>query len=325
MIAAYTHRALDETVSRIADMLFSFPPVLLGLLVTAILSPGIHSAVAAIVLITLPAMVRVVRAATLDIARRDFVIVAEVAGASFGRRLFIHLLPNTAGVVAVQTAYSISLGMLIESALSFLGLGVQPPSASLGSLLREGALYLDIAPWLAFGPGALLAAAILSVNLFGDGLRAIVDPSKRDRCASGARNVVTALVAISDLVVDFRTRQGPVRALDGAVAHRSRGREGGPGRRKRFGQEHARNGAGPPAAVQRRMGIGRAHGRGSGGPRARGRGAAPAPEPHARLCLSRSHRHARSDDAVARQLTASDGGRVRRRRRLGAARRCRAA
>ena len=176
MIAAYTHRALDETVSRIADMLFSFPPVLLGLLVTAILSPGIHSAVAAIVLITLPAMVRVVRAATLDVARRDFVIVAEVAGASFGRRLFIHLLPNTAGVVAVQTAYSISLGMLIESALSFLGLGVQPPSASLGSLLREGALYLDVAPWLAFGPGALLAAAILSVNLFGDGLRAMVDP-----------------------------------------------------------------------------------------------------------------------------------------------------
>ena len=76
----------------------------------------------------------------------------------------------------MQTAYSISLGMLIESALSFLGLGVQPPSASLGSLLREGALYLDIAPWLAFGPGALLAAAILSVNLFGDGLRAMVDP-----------------------------------------------------------------------------------------------------------------------------------------------------
>ena len=176
MIAAYTHRALDETVSRIADMLFSFPPVLLGLLVTAILSPGIHSAVAAIVLITLPAMVRVVRAATLDIARRDFVVVAEVAGASFGRRLFIHLLPNAAGVVAVQTAYSISLGMLIESALSFLGLGVQPPSASLGSLLREGATYLDVAPWLAFGPGAFLAAAILSVNLFGDGLRAMVDP-----------------------------------------------------------------------------------------------------------------------------------------------------
>ncbi len=176
MIAAYVHHVLDEVISRFADMLFSFPPVLLGLLVTTILAPGIQSAIAAIVLITLPAMVRVVRAATLEVARRDFVVVAEVVGASFGRRLFLHLFPNVAGVVAVQTAYSISLGMLIESALSFLGLGVQPPNASLGSLMREGATYLEIAPWLAFGPGAFLAAAILSVNLFGDGLRAVVDP-----------------------------------------------------------------------------------------------------------------------------------------------------
>ena len=176
MVAAYMHRALDEVVSRVADLLFSFPPVLLGLLITAILAPGIHSAIAAVVLITLPAMVRVVRAATLEVARRDFVLVAEIVGASFARRLFIHLLPNVAGVIAVQAAYSISLGMLIESALSFLGLGVQPPNASLGSLLREGTTYLTIAPWLAFGPGAFLAVAILSVNLFGDGLRSLVDP-----------------------------------------------------------------------------------------------------------------------------------------------------
>jgi peptide/nickel transport system permease protein len=176
MMAAYIHRLLDETISRLADILFSFPPILLGLLVTAILGPGITSAMAVIVLITLPAMVRVARAATLDIAQRDFVTVAEVIGASLGRRLFVHLLPNAAGVVAVQTAYSISLGMLIESSLSFLGLGVQPPNASLGSLLREGSTYLDVAPWLVFGPGAFLAAAILSVNLFGDGLRSLVDP-----------------------------------------------------------------------------------------------------------------------------------------------------
>ncbi len=176
MVAAYLHRTADEVISRFADVLFSFPPVLLGLLVTAILDPGIHSTIAAIVLITLPSMIRVVRAATLDVVGRDFVIIAEIAGASFGRRLFLHLLPNVAGVIAVQTAYSISLGMLIESALSFLGLGVQPPSASLGSLLREGAIYLDIAPWLVFGPGAFLAIAILSVNLLGDGLRSVVDP-----------------------------------------------------------------------------------------------------------------------------------------------------
>jgi peptide/nickel transport system permease protein len=176
MIAAYLHRTVDEVISRFADVLFSFPPVLLGLLITSILNPGVHSAATAIVLITLPAMIRVVRAATLDVVGRDFVVIAEISGASFARRLFFHLLPNVAGVIAVQTAYSISLGMLIESALSFLSLGVQPPNASLGSLLREGSLYLDIAPWLVFGPGVCLAVAILSVNLLGDGLRTVVDP-----------------------------------------------------------------------------------------------------------------------------------------------------
>jgi peptide/nickel transport system permease protein len=176
MLAAATHRFVDETISRAADVLFSFPPVLLGLLATAIIGPGATSAASAIVLITLPAMVRVVRAAALDVAGRDFVAVAEIAGASLGRRLFVHLLPNVAGVIAVQTAYSISLGMLIESALSFLGLGVQPPFASLGSLLREGSKYLTVAPWLVFAPGIVLALAILCVNLVGDGLRRIVDP-----------------------------------------------------------------------------------------------------------------------------------------------------
>lgn len=176
MLAASLHRAADETISRLADVLFSFPPVLLGLLATAIIGPGATSAAGAIILITLPSMIRIVRAAALDVAGRDFVTVAEIVGASLARKLVIHILPNVAGVIAVQTAYSISLGMLVESALSFLGLGVQPPYASLGSLLREGSKYITIAPWLVFGPGAVLALAILSVNLVGDGLRTLVDP-----------------------------------------------------------------------------------------------------------------------------------------------------
>ena len=176
MAAGYFGRAFDEVIARVADMMFSFPPVLLGLLVTAIIGPGILSAMAAIFFVSLPAMIRVVRVAVLDLAPRDFVVIAEVSGASLARKLFVHLLPNVAGVIAVQAAYSISLGMLLESALSFLGLGVQPPSASLGSLLREGSTYLAYAPWLVFAPGAVLAISILSVNLFGDGLRGLVDP-----------------------------------------------------------------------------------------------------------------------------------------------------
>ena len=176
MAAGYLGRAFDEVISRVSDMMFSFPPILLGLLVTAIIGPGSLSAVAAIFFVSLPAMIRVVRVAVLDLAPRDFVVIAEVSGASLTRILFVHLLPNVAGVIAVQAAYSISLGMLLESALSFLGLGVQPPSASLGALLREGSPYLAHAPWLIFAPGAVLALSILSVNMFGDGLRELVDP-----------------------------------------------------------------------------------------------------------------------------------------------------
>lgn len=176
IVAAYLRKATDEVATRLADIMFSFPPILLGLLITAIIGPGVISAIAAIMLITFPIFVRVVRAAALDVAGRDFVVVSEIIGASFLRRVFVHLLPNVAGAVVVQTVYSISFGMLIESALSFLGLGVQPPAASLGSLLREANQYLGVAPWLTFDPGVVLALAILSVNLVGDGLRRIVDP-----------------------------------------------------------------------------------------------------------------------------------------------------
>jgi peptide/nickel transport system permease protein len=126
--------------------------------------------------VTLPLMVRVVRAATLTIADRDFVVTAEVGGASLARLLFIHVLPNIAGPLIVQATYALSVAMLVESGLSFLGLGMQPPDASLGSLVSQGNLYLVFAPWLVFAPGAVLALAILSVNLLGDGLRDMVDP-----------------------------------------------------------------------------------------------------------------------------------------------------
>ena len=97
-------------------------------------------------------------------------------GASFPRRVIVHLLPNVLIAIVIQIVYSISFGMLVESALSFLGLGVQPPGASLGSLLREGSLYLGVAPWMSFAPGLVLSLAILAVNLFGDFVRRLIDP-----------------------------------------------------------------------------------------------------------------------------------------------------
>lgn len=176
MIAGFVRGFPDEIIVRVADVLFSFPAILLAIMVSAILGPGKPAAVISIVLITMPLMLRVVRATTLVVAERDFVLASEVAGASLGRLLFVHILPNIAGAAAVQATYAVSVGMLVESALSFLGLGVQPPDASLGSLLREGNVYLVIAPWLVFAPGIILALTILSVNLVGDGLRDALDP-----------------------------------------------------------------------------------------------------------------------------------------------------
>ncbi len=176
LVAAYAGGVVDMTIMRLVDILFAFPPLLLGILIAAALGPGGTSAILAIALITLPLFVRVVRAVALSVAARSYVIAAEVSGAGFLRVILVHLLPNVLGAVIIQLTYALSIGMLVESELSFLGLGVQPPDASLGSLLRLGSVYLTIAPWLVFPAGLLLATAILSVNLLGDGLRDMIDP-----------------------------------------------------------------------------------------------------------------------------------------------------
>jgi peptide/nickel transport system permease protein len=176
MLAAYWGGWFEEIIVRQADVLFSFPELLLGLILIAVLGRGVVGMIFAIVLIALPRMLRVVRATTLTIASRDFVAAAQVSGASTARVLLVHLLPNIAGASIVQATLTISVAMLIESGLSFLGLGVQPPTASLGSLVFDGSTYLVVAPWLAIAPGIFLACAILSVNLLGDGLRDKLDP-----------------------------------------------------------------------------------------------------------------------------------------------------
>lgn len=178
MAAGYFGRWVDLIVARGADILFAFPALLVGLLVAAVMGPGQISAVAVISIATLPLLIRVVRAVTLGVAGRGFVIAAEVAGASSWRILLVHILPNVMGAVVVQLTYALSIGMIIESALSFLGLGVQPPDASLGSLLRQGSAYLTIAPWMVLSSGAVLSLAIMSVNLVGDAVRDGLEPLK---------------------------------------------------------------------------------------------------------------------------------------------------
>ena len=166
----------DGLIARAADVLFAFPALLFGLLVAAVLGPGDIAAIAVISSATLPLFVRVIRSVTLAVAGREFVLAARVAGASTWRVLWVHILPNVRGAVVVQLSYALSVGMLIESGLSFLGLGVQAPQASLGSLLRMGSIYLNVAPALVLAPGLALALAITAVNLFGDALRDALEP-----------------------------------------------------------------------------------------------------------------------------------------------------
>ncbi len=175
MLAAYLGGLFDQLVARFADLLFAFPALLAGLLVAAVAGPGALSVIAVISAATLPLFIRVIRSASLVVAERGFVTAAEVAGASTWRIVGQHILPNVLSAAIVQLTYALSIAMIIESALSFLGLGEQPPRASLGTLLRVSSVYLTIAPWLVGFAGLVLSLAIVSVNLLGDGLRDGVD------------------------------------------------------------------------------------------------------------------------------------------------------
>ncbi|GAB5469250.1 MAG: ABC transporter permease [Rhodospirillales bacterium] len=176
MLAAYIGGFLDLLVARVADVLFAFPALLAGLLVAAVAGPGAESVITVICVATLPLFMRVVRSASLGVAERGFVVAAEVAGASTWRIVARHIFPNVLSAAIVQFTYALSIAMIIESALSFLGLGEQPPRASLGSLLQVSSLYLTIAPWLVGFAGLTLSLAIVCVNLLGDAIRDAVEP-----------------------------------------------------------------------------------------------------------------------------------------------------
>jgi len=176
LVAGYVGGGVSEAVLRVVDVIYAFPALILAILVSAVLGPGQEAALVSIVLITIPLMTRMVRISARQTTSRDFVIAARISGVSGARIITTHLLPNASGTIAVQASYALSVAILVEGGLSFLGYGVQVPQASLGLLIQDGMLYLTQAPWLALGPGVVLVLAILSVNLIGDGLRDRLEP-----------------------------------------------------------------------------------------------------------------------------------------------------
>ena len=176
LVAGYNGGWIDDLFMRIVDALYSFPALLLALAITAILGPGLTNVMLAIGIVFTPAFARLVRGQALSVRERDFVTAARVTGAGPRRIMGAHIWPNVTAPIVVQASLQVAAAIVIEAGLSFLGLGVQPPTPSWGSMLKEGYQYMEQAPWLAFAPGAAMFLTVLAFNLFGDGLRHALDP-----------------------------------------------------------------------------------------------------------------------------------------------------
>ncbi len=182
-LAVTRGRLTDEAVMRASDVIYAFPPVLLAILLSATFSPGTAAAMTAIGIAYIPVFARVTRGAAMSVLGREFTLAARAYGRRPGYIFVRHALPNISSVLIVQATVMFALAILAEAALSYLGLGTQPPAPSWGRMLRDSQTYLTLSPSLAVWPGLAIAASVLGFNLLGDGLRDRLDP----RLARGPR------------------------------------------------------------------------------------------------------------------------------------------
>jgi peptide/nickel transport system permease protein len=176
LLAGFLGGWLDELIMRVMDVLFAFPAVLLAITVMAILGRGVGNAMIAIAIVYIPIFARVTRGAVISVRGREFVTAARAMGQGPWRIMLRHILPNALGPIIVQTSLSLAFAILAEAALSFFGLGTQPPAPSWGRMLSEGRSFLHQAPWMGIFPGLAIMASVLGFNLLGDGLRDVLDP-----------------------------------------------------------------------------------------------------------------------------------------------------
>ncbi len=176
LLAGFWGGKLDLVVMRLVDVMLSIPTIFLILAVLAFLGPNIYNVMAIIGLTSWPGLTRIVRGECLSVREREYIQAARIAGISTPRILFVHLLPNVIAPILVSATLGVAGAILTESALSFLGLGVQPPSPSWGNILSIGRDYLHIAWWLSVYPTLAILMTVLAFNLLGEGLRDILDP-----------------------------------------------------------------------------------------------------------------------------------------------------
>jgi peptide/nickel transport system permease protein len=179
LVAGYRGGWVDTVFMRVIDVMFAIPVLLLALAIVAILGPGTTTTILAIGIVYTPIFARVARASTLSVRVEPYVQISRAMGTGDLYILGRHIVPNIAGPLIVQTSLSLAFAILSEAALSFLGLGIQPPQPSLGRMIFDSQGFVTMAWWMAVFPGAAIFVIVLAFNLVGDGLRDVLDPKQR--------------------------------------------------------------------------------------------------------------------------------------------------
>ncbi|WDR02430.1 ABC transporter permease [Devosia algicola] len=185
LAAAAWGGAVEWAVLRLSDFVFAFPAVIVAILITTLFGPSAVNAILAIGIFNIPVFARVARGGALSIKTLDFVAAARLAGLGNWAIAFRHLLPNIASLIIVQGTIQLSLGILAEAGLSYIGLGTQPPATSLGLILRDAQSLFLLHPSLSLVPGLAIVIIVVALNLAGDGLRDVIDPRLKHQGGTG--------------------------------------------------------------------------------------------------------------------------------------------
>jgi peptide/nickel transport system permease protein len=189
LVAGYYRGSVDSVLMRMMDVLFSFPAILLAIAILAVLGPGIGNAMIAIGLVYTPIFARITRGSVLVVSEEVYIRAARSLGAGDRRIIFRHILPNVMAPIIVQTTLSLAFAILSEAALSYLGLGVQPPNPAWGRMLADGQDYFQQNPWMGIFPGLAILVTVMAFNFVGDGLRDALDPKQKSVIESRGQSV----------------------------------------------------------------------------------------------------------------------------------------
>ena len=181
LVAGYMGGMIDEVIMRILDSIIALPPLVLALTISAVLGAGLVNATIAIAIVAVPTYARLIRGQVLSIKENDYVQAARSIGLSQSEILFRHILPNTISPIIVQASLGVGFAIILESSLSFIGLGAKPPASTWGSMVQIGFQYLDIAPWFVIAPATAIFVAVLGANLVGEGLRNLFGSHQNER------------------------------------------------------------------------------------------------------------------------------------------------